>query len=90
MVRGAAARHSEAMNSDSSPKILTRSNDDRMLGGVAGGLAEYFGIDPVIARVGFVIATLMSGAGALAYLALLVLVPSADEARHDGGSPLPV
>jgi phage shock protein C len=65
---------------NSSPKKLTRSSSDRMVGGVASGLADYFEIDPVIVRVGFVIATLMSGAGALAYLALLVVVPSEDEA----------
>jgi phage shock protein C len=71
---------------NSSPKKLTRSSSDRMLGGVAGGLAEYFGIDPVIARVGFVIATLMSGAGLVAYLALLIVVPTEEDAQH----PLPV
>jgi phage shock protein PspC (stress-responsive transcriptional regulator) len=65
------------------PRKLTRSTSDRMVGGVAAGLAEYFGIDPVIARVGFVIATLLSGAGALAYLALLIVVPSEQD-------PLPV
>jgi phage shock protein PspC (stress-responsive transcriptional regulator) len=58
-----------------------------MVGGVAAGLAEYFGIDPVIARVGFVIATLMSGAGLLAYVALLIVVPSEDDASQH---PLPV
>jgi phage shock protein C len=73
---------------NSSPKTLTRSSSDRMVGGVAAGLADYFGIDPVIVRVGFVVATLMSGAGALAYLALLVVVPSADD--HDVREPLPV
>jgi phage shock protein C len=73
---------------NSSPKTLTRSSSDRMLGGVAAGLADYFGIDPVIVRVGFVVATLMSGAGALAYLALLVVVPSEDD--HDMREPLPV
>jgi phage shock protein PspC (stress-responsive transcriptional regulator) len=67
-------------------KKLTRSSSDRMVGGVAAGLAEYFGVDPVIARVGFVIATLMSGAGLLAYLALLIVVPTEDDSRH----PLPV
>jgi phage shock protein C len=69
---------------NSSPRKLTRSSD-RMVGGVAAGLAEYFDIDPVIARVGFVIATLMSGAGLIAYLALLIVVPSEDS-QH----PLPV
>ena len=61
-----------------SPKTLTRSSTDRHLGGVAGGLAEYFGVDPILFRVGFVVATLMTGVGALAYLGLLAFVPSDD------------
>ena len=59
-------------------KILTRSTEDKMLAGVAGGLGEYFGVDPVLFRVGFVAATLLSGVGALAYLAL-VLFTHTDE-----------
>ena len=57
-------------------KPLTRSTSDRKLGGVAGGLGEYFSIDPIVIRVGFAVATVFSGAGALAYLALLAFVPS--------------
>jgi phage shock protein PspC (stress-responsive transcriptional regulator) len=55
-------------------KILTRSTEDKMVAGVAGGLGEYFGVDPVLFRVGFVAATLLSGVGALAYLALVLFV----------------
>jgi phage shock protein PspC (stress-responsive transcriptional regulator) len=54
---------------------LTRSTDDKMIGGVAGGLGRHFGVDPVLFRAGFVVAALMTGAGAIAYLALLVLLP---------------
>ena len=50
-----------------------------MISGVAGGLGEYFGVDPVLFRVGFVAATLLSGVGALAYLALVLLVKTDDE-----------
>jgi phage shock protein C len=76
------------MNSTTTTKTLTRSTSDRHVGGVAGGLARYFGVDPVIVRVGFVVATLLSGAGAVAYLALLVLVPSEDDVSDS--YPLPV
>jgi phage shock protein C len=62
------------MTSDT--KRLTRSTSDRKLGGVAGGLGEYFSVDPIVIRVGFAVATVFSGAGALAYLALLAFVPS--------------
>jgi len=60
-------------------RILTRSSSDRMIGGVAGGLGEYFGIDPVLVRAGFVVATLLSGVGAVAYIALLALVKTDDD-----------
>jgi phage shock protein PspC (stress-responsive transcriptional regulator) len=54
---------------------LRRSGTDRMLGGVAGGLAEHTGIDPVIWRVGFVALTLAGGSGILLYLLLWILMP---------------
>jgi phage shock protein C len=60
---------------------LTRSTSDKKLAGVAGGLGAYFSVDPVLIRIGFGVATLFSGAGALAYLALLVFVPADDDVR---------
>jgi phage shock protein PspC (stress-responsive transcriptional regulator) len=65
------------MNSDT--RLLNRSSEDKLLAGVAGGLGEYFGVDPVLFRVGFVAATLLSGVGALAYLALVLFVKTDDE-----------
>ena len=65
------------MNSDT--RILNRSSEDKMLAGVAGGLGDYFGVDPVLFRVGFVAATLLSGVGALAYLALVLFVKTDDD-----------
>ncbi|NLV72508.1 MAG: PspC domain-containing protein [Actinobacteria bacterium] len=56
-------------------KRLYRSRTDRMIGGVCGGLAAYFDIDPTIIRVLWVVVTLMGGAGILAYLILWVVVP---------------
>jgi phage shock protein C len=63
------------MHSDTShtaPRPLTRSTTDKPLTGVAGGLGEYFSVDPKLVRVGFVVTTLLSGAGLIAYLALLI------------------
>ena len=54
---------------------LTRSSSDKKLAGVAGGLGAHFAVDPMLFRIGFVVATLMSGAGLLAYLLLLAFVP---------------
>jgi phage shock protein C len=57
-------------------KRLYRSNRDVMLGGVAGGLAEYFNIDPTIVRLLFVLLALPGGApGILTYLVLWIIVP---------------
>ncbi|MGH2557221.1 MAG: PspC domain-containing protein [Actinomycetota bacterium] len=53
---------------------LTRSEKDRRLAGVCGGLGEYFGIDPVLIRVGFVVAGLM-GWGVLLYVVLWIVLP---------------
>ncbi len=66
------------MNSTTSPRTLTRSTTDRKISGVSGGLAAYLGVDPVLVRVGFVVTTLASGIGLLAYLALLAIVPADD------------
>ncbi|HEU5041072.1 MAG TPA: PspC domain-containing protein [Gemmatimonadales bacterium] len=69
-----------------SPRTLTRSTTDRKLSGVSGGLGAYLGIDPVLIRVGFVVTTLASGIGLLAYLALFAIVP-ADEG-HPAAVPV--
>ena len=67
-------------HSPSLPRRLTRSRDDKFVGGVAGGLGAYFDVDPVLVRVGFAISTLFSGAGLVAYLVLLVVLPAEDDA----------
>ncbi|SRR5690606_15975537 len=56
-------------------KKLYRSVRDKMIGGVAGGLANYFEIDPTIVRVLFVVSLFAGGAGVLAYLILWVVIP---------------
>ena len=60
---------------------LQRSRSDRMLAGVSGGLARYFEIHPAIFRVGFVVLTLLGGAGILIYLAAWLVIP--DEGKDD-------
>ena len=54
--------------SAAAPRRLTRSPDQRLLGGVAGGLAEYLGVDPVIVRLGFVVTAFFGGLGVIAYV----------------------
>jgi phage shock protein C len=65
------------MNS-TSPRTLTRSTTDRKISGVSGGLAAYLGIDPLLVRIGFIVTALTSGVGLIAYLAMMMLVPSDD------------
>lgn len=61
---------------------LTRSRSDRMIAGVCGGIAEYFGWDPTLVRIVYVIGSLLSAAfpGTLAYIVLWVVMP--DEGRY--------
>ena len=60
---------------------LQRSQSDRMLAGVSGGLARYFEIHPAVFRVGFVVLTLLGGAGILIYAAAALVIP--DEGKED-------
>jgi len=63
---------------------LRRSVAKRMIGGVAGGIAERFDIDVSIVRVAFVVLTLAWGLGAAIYLAMWALVPPAGQVASDG------
>ena len=54
---------------------LRRSRKDRMIGGVCGGLGEYFHIDPVIIRLIFVLLLFANGIGLLAYILFWIIVP---------------
>lgn len=58
-----------------SEKRLVRPRDDRMLFGVASGLAHYLNIDPVIIRLLFVLLALAGGHGLLIYLVLAIIMP---------------
>ena len=57
-------------------KRLYRDENNKVLGGVCGGLANYFAIDPVIVRILFVVISLAFGTGILAYIILWIAVPS--------------
>ena len=58
-------------------KRLYRDGDNEILGGVAYGLGNYFGIDPAIIRVLFILSIFIGGFGILAYLILWVSIPEA-------------
>jgi phage shock protein C len=55
---------------------IYRSHDERMLAGVAGGLAEYFDVDPTLVRLTWAIGTLATGPVAvLLYLICTLIIP---------------
>lgn len=56
-------------------KRLYRSTKEKMIGGVCGGMAEYFEIDPVLIRILFVVATFVGGSGILAYIICWIIIP---------------
>lgn len=66
------------------PRRLLRSRSDRMLGGVSGGLGDYFSVDPVIFRIGFAVTLFFGGLGLFAYIALWIFVP----AQTEDGTPV--
>lgn len=59
-----------------SPRVLRRRTSDRVLGGVAGGLGDYFNIDPLLVRIGFVGLMIFGGAGLVLYVAGWLLIPA--------------
>ena len=56
-------------------KRLFRSRTDRMLGGVCGGLGNYFSVDPSLMRLAFVLLFVFGGSGFLLYLILWIVLP---------------
>jgi len=62
-------------------KTLRRSVRNRMLGGVAAGLAEYLDIDPILIRIAFVALAILGGSGILLYVAGWLLIPADDTGR---------
>lgn len=65
----------------SEAKKLKRSRTDKMLGGVLGGIARHYELDPTVLRIIYVLVSLFSAAfpGMIVYLILWVLIPLDDE-----------
>jgi phage shock protein PspC (stress-responsive transcriptional regulator) len=60
---------------------LTRSRDDKLLGGVCGGLGRHFGVDPIIFRIAFVALALAGASGVLLYALGWLLIPPDGQAQ---------
>jgi len=80
---GGAQGGAQATAEQPGPRRLYRSRSDRVIGGVCAGIAKYFAIDPVIVRVAAVALIFLGGAGIVAYIAALLLIPNEGE----GGAP---
>ncbi|MEX1209055.1 MAG: PspC domain-containing protein [Acidimicrobiia bacterium] len=70
---------------ESTVRRIYRSRDDRVIGGVAGGIASYLGVDPVLIRISFV-ALAFAVVGIAMYIIGWVIIP---EAPADGEAPSP-
>jgi phage shock protein PspC (stress-responsive transcriptional regulator) len=69
------------------PRRLVRAREGRVIGGVCAGLGRYFNVDPIIFRIGAVVLAFVGGAGLLAYLAALLLIPAEDSPAASGEQP---
>lgn len=56
-------------------KKLYKSDENKMIDGVCGGIAEYFGIDATLVRLGWVLFCLLGGSGILAYFLAAIIIP---------------
>lgn len=59
-------------------KKLYRSDENKMLAGVCGGIAEYFDVDPTLIRLAWVVFSLLGGSGLLAYILAAIIIPRDD------------
>lgn len=72
-----------------SPRRFLRSRDERWIGGVCGGLGRYFGVDPLLFRVGAIALAFVGGFALFVYAALWLIVPTDDgTGAPSGPSPL--
>jgi phage shock protein C len=60
-------------------KRIYRSRSNKVIAGVCGGLAEYFGIDRVLIRIVWVVTVICAGTGILAYILAWILIPKEPE-----------
>lgn len=64
-------------------KELRKSDTNRVLAGVCGGIAEYIGCDPTIIRLLFIALSIFVGSGLLVYILAAIIMPRADHSTYD-------
>ncbi len=68
------------------PRRLERNPDDKVIAGVASGVADFFGLDPTVVRVIWALTILLGGLGLIVYIILWIVVPEGESDRtvaHD-------
>lgn len=56
-------------------KRLHRSNENKVIAGVCGGIAEYFDMDPTLIRLAWILFCVLGGSGVLAYIIAAIIIP---------------
>lgn len=56
-------------------KRIYKSNKNKMISGVCGGIGEFFNIDPTLVRLGWVVFCALGGSGILAYIIAAIIIP---------------
>jgi phage shock protein C len=82
-----SAPSTEAQRPAVGPRVLRRSLDDRVLGGVCGGIGRYLGIDPLLVRVAFTVLVVGLGSGIFVYLIAWLLIPLEGPGDQVGPDP---
>ena len=73
------ARKRRMNEEEQTMKKLSKSNTNKKICGVCGGIAEYLNADPTLIRLAFLLVTAMGGSGILAYFIAAMIMPEASE-----------
>ncbi|MGM9941996.1 MAG: PspC domain-containing protein [Bulleidia sp.] len=65
---------------------LYKSQTDRMISGVCGGVAEYFDVDSTLIRLGLAAFCLLGGSGVVAYIAAMIIIPERRDLKDPYGN----
>ena len=88
-IMGKPEDYDESQNDEKNPELLVKEEktrkvfrhpDEKIIGGVCGGLGAYFNVDPLLFRLGFFLTMFIGGFGIFVYLVLWVIAPLADRA----------
>ncbi|MBT3945735.1 MAG: PspC domain-containing protein [Candidatus Marinimicrobia bacterium] len=88
-IMGKPEDYDESQNDEKNPKLLVKEQktrkvfrhpDEKIIGGVCGGLGAYFNVDPLLFRLGFLLTMFIGGFGIFVYLILWIIAPLADRA----------